>query len=95
MSTDGGCGEQKTNINWSLLLIGKQNRKPSLTGNGTREATCLYDLAEIVEIRSKDLLTQTFIIVRRQKLGKVSVLGAVRAVSFIAGLEQMRFGTKF
>lgn len=33
----------------------------SLTGDGAWKATCLYDLAEIVEIRSKDLLMQTFI----------------------------------
>lgn len=33
----------------------------SLTDDGTWKATCFYDLAEIVGIRSKDLLMQTFI----------------------------------
>lgn len=33
----------------------------TVTDDGTWKATCLYELAEIVEIRSKDLLMQKFI----------------------------------
>lgn len=43
------------------LLPGKQNRKHSVTRGGTWKAACLYDLAEMVEIRSKGFLMQKFI----------------------------------